>query len=215
MTVRLPNGGVFAIASAYSAPVVVTGISNTNPAVVSATGHGFVTGDIVEMTSGWSKLNNRVVRVGAVTAGTFELEGVDATSVLAYPAGTGMGAAREVQTFTQIQQVLSTNTSGGDQNFYTFQFIESDEESEIPTNKTPRRLTMTLGDDPSLPGYIEVAKANEDRLVRAIRFSLAGGGFIFYNGFVSVNETPTTTTNEIMQTTMTVAIQGRPTRYAA
>ena len=83
MSVRLPNGGLFAIASAYAAPVVITGITNANPAVVSASAHGFVEGDIVEMTSGWSKLNNRVVRVGAVTAGTFEIEGLDASSALA------------------------------------------------------------------------------------------------------------------------------------
>lgn len=213
-TVSLPNGGTFAIASAYGSNITVTAITNANPAVATATAHGLSNGDIIEVTSGWAKLNNRIVRVANVTANTFELEGINTTSTISYPAGAGTGTVRAATTFVQLAQILNTNTSGGEQNFAAYQFLESDESSEIPTNKSPRRLTLSLADDPTLPGYIEAAEANEDRLVRAVRFSLPSGSKIYYNGFVTVNETPSTTTNEIMAVEMTLAIQGRATRYA-
>lgn len=215
MSVKLPNGGSFAIASAYGSAITVTGITNANPAVATATAHGLSNGDVIEVTSGWSKLNNRVVRVANVTANTFELEGIDTSSTTAYPAGTGIGSVREVTAFAQLSQVLNTSTSGGEQQFTSYQFLESDQESQIPTNKSAMTLTLTLADDPTLPGYIEAAKANEDRLQRAVRFALSGGGFIFYNGFVTVNETPSTTVNEVMSVQMTISLQGRVTRYAA
>jgi hypothetical protein len=215
MAVSLPNGGTFAIASAYGSNITVTAITNASPAVATATAHGLSNGDIVEVTSGWSKLTNRVVRVANVAANTFELEGIDTTSTVSYPAGAGTGTVREVTSFVQLAQILNTATSGGEQNFTAYQFLESDEASEIPTNQSPRRLTLSLADDPTLPGYIEAAEANEDRLVRAVRFALPSGSVIYYNGFVSVNETPSTTSNEIMAVEMTLAIQGRATRYAS
>lgn len=215
MSVKLPNGGTFAIASAYGSNITVTALSNANPAVATATAHGLANGDIVEVNSGWAKLNNRICRVIGVTANTFNLEGIDTASTASYPASGGTGYVRKVTTFAQLAQVLSTTTSGGEQQFASYQFLESDEASEIPTNKSPRRLVLSLADDPTLPGYIEAAKANEDRLQRAIRFSLPGGGFIYYNGYVSVNETPSTTQNEVMAVQLTLAMQGRATRYAS
>lgn len=213
MTVRLPNGGTFAIASAYGAAITVTAITNANPAVATATAHGLSNGDVIEVTSGWSKLNNRVVEVANVTANTFELVGIKTTSTTAYPAGSGTGSVREVTTFVQIAQILSTNTSGGEQQYATAQFLESDEAIELPTNKSPRRLTLSIADDATLPGYIVATEANEDRLTRAIKFTLPDGGRIYYNGFVTINETPTTTANEVMSVEMNVAIQGRTIRY--
>lgn len=215
MTVKLPNGGTFAIASAYGSTIVVTNITNADPAVVNSVGHGLANGDVIEITSGWAKLNSRIVRIANKTADTFELEGIDTSSTTAYPVGGGGGSVRQATTFIQLAQVLNTATSGGEQNFTSYQFLEDDEENEIPTNKSPRRLTLTLADDPTLPGYIESAKANEDRLLRAVRFSLAGGSFIYYNGFVSVNETPSTTQNEVMAVQWTLAMRGRATRYAS
>jgi hypothetical protein len=215
MAVKLPNGGTFAIASAYGSSITITALSNANPAVATATAHGLSNGDIIEVSSGWAKLNNRPVRVVGVTANTFNLEGIDTTSTTAYPAAGGTGTVRKVNTFVQLAQILSTATSGGEQQFTTYQFLESDEASEIPTNKSPRRLTLSLADDPTLPGYIEAAKANEDRLQRVIRFSLPNGSVIYYNGYVSVNETPSTTQNELMAVELTLALQGRATRYAA
>lgn len=215
MAVKLPNGGTFAIASAYGSVINVTALTNANPAVATAAGHGLSNGDIIEVTSGWSKLNNRPVRVANVTANTFELENIDTSSTTAYPAGGGVGSVRKVNSFVQLAQVLDTGTSGGEQQFVQYQFLEADQESNIPTTKSAMTLTLTLADDDTLPGYKEAVKANEDRLMRVVRFALPGGSTIYYNGFVSVNETPSTTQNQVMSVQATIALQGRVTRYAA
>lgn len=215
MGVKLPNGGTFEIASAYAAPITVTALTNANPAVATATAHGLSNGDIIEVTSGWAKLNNRVVRVANVTANTFDLEGIDTSDTTAYSAGGGTGSVREITTFVQLAQVMSVQTTGGEQQFVNYQFLEDDEESQIPTNKSARGLTMTMGDDPTLPGYIEASKANEDRNLRAIKFNVPGGSKILYNGYVSVNETPSANLNEIMSVQLTLSMRGRATRYAS
>ena len=38
---------------------------------------------------------------------------------------------------------------------------------------------------------------------------------IYYNGYISVSDTPTLQVNEVMARTMTIALDGRPTRYKA
>jgi len=217
MAVSLPNGGTFAIASAYVASVVISDISNANPAVITtSTAHGLVVGDIIEVSSGWSKLNGKVVRVAsAPTATTATLEGINTSSTSLYPAGGGAGSLREVSTFVQLSQILGTSTQGGEQQFATYQFLEADQESQIPTSKSAQSVTLTIADDPTLPGYIVAKAANDDRAVRAVRFRLANGSTIYYNGYVSINETPTTTANEVMSVQATISLAGTPTRYAA
>lgn len=215
MGVKLPNGGTFEIASAYGSAITVTALTNANPAVATATAHGLSNGDIIEVTSGWAKLNNRVVRVTGVTANTFNLEGIDTSSTAAYPASGGTGSVRKVTTFVQLAQIMGTQTTGGEQQFATYQFLEDDEESQIPTNKSARGLSLTIADDPTLPGYIEAAKANEDRNLRAVRFNIPGGSKILYNGYVSVNETPSTDLNAVMAVQFTLSMRGRATRYAS
>lgn len=215
MSVKLPNGGVFAIASVYSAAKAVTILTNANPAVATSTAHGLANGDIVVISaSGWNRLQERAVRVSGITANTFELEGIDTTNVTTYPIGSGIGSVKLANSFLQIPQILKTATEGGQQQFATFQFLEDDFETRMPTKKSAKGLSLTIGDDPTLPGYIEMAKANEDRLQRVIRFSLPGGSFIYYNGYVTVDETPSTTQDEIMAVEGSISFK-TATRYAS
>jgi Phage tail tube protein, TTP len=214
MSYTLPDGGIFAIASAYGSALTVSAITNANPAVATSTAHGFANGDYVEITSGWANLNNRVVRVAGVAANTFQLEGINTTSTTRYPAAGGTGTVRKVNTFTQISQVLSTGTDGGEQQFATYRPLESDREFRIPTGVSAQGLTLGLVDDPTLAGYIACVAAKEDRLQRALLFTLAGGSKIVYNGFVGINETPTTNAGEVMQVTASFSLNAAPVRYA-
>lgn len=100
MSVKLPNGTTFAIASGYGSPVSVTSLSNASTTVATASAHGLTEGDFVEVTSGWSRLNGKVVRVGTADTGTFELEGIDTSSTTAYPAGSGIGTVRKISGWT-------------------------------------------------------------------------------------------------------------------
>lgn len=77
------------------ADVTITGITQANPAVVTAAGHGFSNGDIVviQSVSGMSEVNNRHFVVASAATNTFALTGCDSSSYTAYVSG---GTASEV-----------------------------------------------------------------------------------------------------------------------
>lgn len=216
MSVKLPNGVTLAIATAYEAADTVSAVTNANPAVATTSAvHGITTGDFIEVTSGWAKLNNRVVRAAAASGSTLSYEGIDATNTQAYPTGSGGGSVRKISTFTQISQILELSSSGGEMQFVTYSFLEQDFESQLPTQSSPMTMTIGVADDPTLPGYIALKNVAETRALVALKATLPDGSVILYNGYVSFNETPTMTKNQLMQVTATFSLQGRPVRYAA
>lgn len=213
--VSLPNGVVFSLATAYGSPINVTAVSNANPPVCTAAAHGLNDGDIIEFTSGWQKLNGRLFRVTEKDTGTFKLEGVNASSTADFPAGSGTGTVRKVTTFTQISQVTDLSTSGGEQQFATYSFLENDFESQIPTNSSAQSVSMVIADDPSLAGYIALKAAAETRDVRGLKAQYPNGSVAYYNGYVSLNETPTLTKGSINTVTATFSLLAKLTRYAS
>lgn len=215
MAVSLPNGVTFALATAYGAVKAISAITNANPGVASAAAHGFSDGDFVEITSGWSRLNNRVVRVDAPTTDAFNVEGINTTSTLNYPSGTGGGSAREITQWTQISQIMELSTSGGEMQFTTYSFLEQDFESQLPTQSSAMTITMGIADDPALAGCQALKSLADAREPVALKATMPNGSVILYNGYVSFNETPTMTKNSVMVVNATFSLQGRPVRYAA
>lgn len=216
MAVSLPNGTLFYIASGYGSALSVTSVTNANPGVATSTAHGLSNGDFVEVTSGWSKLTNRIVRVASSLTNTFAYEGIDTTSTTLFPAGSGTGSVRKISGWTQIQQVLSTQSQGGTQNFANYQFLESDTETRIPTFKAAAGLDLQVADDPTLAGYIAASTANDDRLPRAIKAVLPNGSIILYSGYISVVKTPSMNVNQPMQVQITASfLNPEPVRYAS
>ena len=215
MAVSLPNGSLVAIASGYGSDVTISAISNADPGVATAAAHGFSDGDYIEVTSDWSRLTDRVVRVDGSTTGTFDLEGINTSSTTIFPAGAGAGTARDITGFTQLAQITGSQSSGGEQQFLDYQFLEADAAKRIPTFKSPAQITFTVADDPSLPGYALAKVANDDRLPRAVRVTLANGGILLYNCYVSLSTIPSLTVNELMTVQVTLSLLGEPVRYAS
>lgn len=215
MSVSVPNGALVAIASGYGSPLTVTDISNASEASVSSTAHGLVAGDLVEVTSGWSRLTNKIVRVKSATTDAFVLEGYDTTSTQIYPAGGGAGSVRKITGSTQLSQILTSATDGGVQQFVNYQFLESEMESRIPTIKSAAGLTFEVADDATQPGYILAGHANDDRLPRAVTVTLPSGSKILYNAYISLNRTPSLTINAVMASQVTLSLLAEPVRYAS
>lgn len=211
---RLPDGAIVSIATTYGTAKTVSAITNATPGVATSTSHGFTDGDILVMESGWSNLNNRVVRVDNSATNAFDVEGIDTSSVTLFPAGSGTGTATEVTAFTQITQIMGFATSGGDQQFATYSFLEQNFETQIPTIFSAQSITIDIADDPSLAGYIALKTASDARAVRALKIAMPDGSTIYYNGYVSFNETPTVSKGAVMQVKATFSLLGRPTRYA-
>lgn len=213
MAFRLPNGSTVDLAATYGNSVTITAISNAATAVVTAAAHGLSDGDYVEITSGWLGLNGRIFRVDNTTTGTFELEGINTTDTNRYPTGGGAGSLREVATTVQVAQITDVATSGGDQQFLTFGFLEENDDRQIPTTRSPQTITFTVADDPS-QAFVPVAEAADQRRTpNGVFLNLPDGSKILYNGYLSFSETPSLSRNNLMVRTMTFSLSGRPTRY--
>lgn len=216
MTVRIPNGAIIAMASGYVAADTVTAATNASPSVLTTSAaHGILNGAFFEFNSGWSRADGRIFRAIAASGSSISPEGLDTTSTAAYPAGSGIGTIREISGWTTINQILSTQSDGGDQQFATYQLLEGDTEKRIPTVKSAAGLTLTIADDPTLAGYLAIAAANEDRAQRAFRVTLPGGSILLYNALVSLDPTPSLTVNDVMAVTVTLSFVGAPVRYAS
>lgn len=214
MAVTLPNGALVAIANAYDPVVNMASITNADPALATmAADHGILTGDYIEVTSGWSRLTDKVVRAGTVAGTSVPLLGVDTTLESIYSAGGGAGSVRRITGWTQLAQILQSTSNGGEQQFLEYQFLESDAQKRIPTFKSAAGLQFSIADDPTLPGYILAAEANDDRLPRAVRITLPNGAVIMYNAYISLNKTPSLTVNELMACEVTLSLLNEPVRY--
>ncbi len=215
MSVKLPNGSILSLATTYGSAKTISAVTNANPAVATSTSHGFSNGDIVEITSGWTKVNSRIYRVANVATNSFEIEGLDTTSTTLYPAGTGIGSAREITALTQITQILGMTTNGGDMQFTTYSFLESDAENQLPTQASAQSIQLDIADDPSLAGYIALKAAAGGRALTGLKLLLPDNSFLLYNGYVSFNETPSLTKGQVMAVKSTFSLQGAPVRYAS
>ena len=216
MSVKLPNGVLFALATSYAAADTVTAVTNANPGVATtAAPHGIADGAFIEVTSGWSKLNNRIVRADNAVGSSITYEGIDTSNTQTYPPGSGIGSIREITNWTQISQILECTTSGGEMQFTTYSFLEQDFESQLPTQSSPMSIEITIADDDTLPGFLALKAVAETRNLVGLRATLPNGSLILFNGYVSFNETPTMTKGQIMGVKTTFNLQGRPVRYAS
>jgi DNA-binding NarL/FixJ family response regulator len=138
MSYTLPAGGSLAIASTYGTAVTMSAITNATEAVATlAAGHNVVVGDILEVTSGWELLNNRVVRVKTVSTNSITFENINTTSTTFYPAGEGVGSVRRITAFTTITQVGAIAFSGGDQQFEDTSSVFGRTDTQMPATRTP------------------------------------------------------------------------------
>jgi hypothetical protein len=215
MAITLANGTTISIASGYGADVTISAVTNADPGVATAAAHGFADGDYIDVVSGWVNLNDRIVRVDGATTGTFELEEVDTTSTTLFPPGGGTGTCRKITGWTQLTQVLNSTSSGGEQQFWTGQFLEGDREIRIPTTKSASGLEFQIADDPAQPGYQLAKQANDDRLPRAVLVTLANGQKLLYKAYISLSLIPSLNVNEPMTNQVTLSLLGLPVRYAS
>lgn len=213
MAVALPNGVTLAIATAYATALTVTAASSASETLLTVT-NTLAVGDFVEFVSGWSRANNRVFRVKSPTGTNLVLEGLDTTSNVQFPTGSGVGTIRKINTFTQLAQITGLTSSGGEPQYTTFSFLEQDFDTQIPTTTSAQTLAMEIADDPLLPGYQALRTVALSRAQTALRATLPQGGFILYNGIFALDETPSLTKGNLMTIKAGVALQGRPVRYA-
>lgn len=213
---QVPTGTTFFIASAYATAKTVTAVSNAVEAVVSSTAHGYSNGDIIEMTSGWGRLNKRVYRVKAVAADSFTLEGQDTTNTTFFPAGTGVGSARKINTFTQITSVMNPQSSGGDPKTVNYKFVESDVEYSINDGFAATNYTMELDADAiGSAGYTALKSLTEVQTDTCLQMVTRSGSKVYQPCTVALNESIRLQDGQINRVTCAFSGNNRLTRYAS
>lgn len=213
MGYKIPNGGYFQHAATYDAVLPFTALSNAAEAVATVTGASLSPGDIVLLSSGWSKLDNKVVRVKAATATAITLEGIDTADVLLFPAGGGVGTMKKVLTWVQIPQITDLAFAGGEQNYTDVVFLEDDQGRQIPTDKAATSMTLTIADDPAKPFNAVLRKADARKQVEAARLVLPGNDQLLYGTFTSFSNQPAVVRNNLLTRIVSLALQSEPTRY--
>lgn len=216
MASYLINGAKYALSRSISAAVAISAISNADPAVAT-TATPPADGAIVVLTSGWSELNDVVARADSPTATAFTIEGYDTTSTTRFPAGEGVGAYRTASDFIGLDQVRDVTYEGGEQQFFTFQYVEdaSGRQRRKPVNKSPSGFNIMLDYDPAKPWFDELVEMDRNKEPVVMREVLTNGAVIYHYGYVSFNKEPTKTLNENMTVMATFSPICDSVRYGA
>lgn len=129
--------------------------------------------------------------------------------------GSSAGSARAITAWQEISQTTAFSTSGGDQQFVSYQPIEARREIQLPSVQSATSIALTIADDISLPQYAVLKAASDDQQPRAVRIVLPNGAEIYYNVLVSLNPNPTLAINAINTISVTLSLQADPARYTA
>jgi len=211
---QVPTGATFFIASAFAASRAVTAVTNAAEAVVTSTTHGYSNGDIVEITSGWGRINRRAFRIKSVTTDTFVLEGADTTNTTFFPPGSGAGSVRKVNTFTQITSVMNPSSSGGEPKTVTYKFVESDVEYSINDGFTATSYQLEMdADSIGSAGYTALKTLTDVQTDTILRVVLRSGSILLVPCTVALNESVSMQEGQINRVTAAFNGNNRATRY--
>jgi len=178
--------------------------------------HGYTNGDIVEITSGWGRLNRRNFRIKSVTTDTFVLEGADTTSTTFYPVGTGIGSVRKIAAFTQITTTMNPQSTGGDPKTVTYKYVESDVEYSINDGFTATSYTLELdADSIGSAGYTALKTLTEVQTDTSLKIVTRNGALIFQPCTVALNEAIRMQDGQINRVSVSFNGNNRLTRYAS
>ena len=213
MAITLSTGVQIKIAKSYAAAVSFTNISNAPEAVITVA-NTLTNGDIVEVTSAWGLIDKRLYRVKAATAGSFTLEGCNTTGTKF--TGSGGGSFRKVLDtgWTEITQVKSISTSGGEQQFADVTAINDVVSRQVPTTRGAVNVTLEVYDDPSQAYFPDVIAADESRTPYGLYMIFANGSKTLANAYWSISRVPNIATNEAMTASISLSFAAEPVRYA-
>ena len=211
----VPTGTTFAVATVFAAAKTISAISNAAEAVVSSTAHGLLAGDVVEVTSGWGRLNRRVFEVKSATTDAFVIA-VDTQSQNFYPVGSSAGSVRKVQTWTQISQITGASSSGGDPKTVDYKYVESDVSYSINDGFNATQYTLTIDADAiGTPGFDALKQLTDVQTDTVLRMLSRSGARLYMPSTVSLNDVPSLNDGQINTVSAVFNGNNRPIRYKA
>ncbi len=214
MAYYFPEGSSIQFSNTLGAAKTITAATNANPAVLTSTAHGYVTGDEVLFTSGWEDATDTVYKVTVIDANTFSLQGLNTSNTSFFPAGSGTGTTQELSAWSAVPQVLNISTSGGDARFTTVSPLAKRNDINVPTGFNALSMTLTMGHDPSNATYQTMLDISRTLSKVALKLVLSGGGTMYGYGYMSVAEAPTLSRNQANQVNAALTMLGRAISYS-
>lgn len=215
---QVPTGTTIAVASVFASSLPFTAASNAAETVLTmASTAGLANGDIVEVTSGWGRLNKRAARVKNLSANvSITLEAMDTTNTNFFPSGSGAGSVRKVTTFQTIASVTAISSSGGDPIQVDYKYLDSDVRYSINDGFNASSYTLTIDADAiGTAGYTALKSLTDVQTDTILRVTTRSGQINLIPCTVALNEAVQLNDGQI--NTVTCAFNGnnRLTRYAS
>lgn len=163
--------------------ITITGITNANPAVITAT-NTLTDGDLVVIKGvvGMPKINDRTVRVVNASGTDFEAESLDSSNFGAYVSG---GTAEEVDGFVLFDSITNLSFSDDPPQEQDATTIHDSEEVTVFGLDSASTGSFTTIADPLSTTSLEISKAREANERRAFRVTLQSGYVGIVNAFVA------------------------------
>lgn len=215
MSLYFAEGSKFYFSSTFAAAKTVTTVSNASPAVATSVAHGYVDGDELLFTSGWEDATDSVFKADQLTVDTVGLLGLNSTNTSFFAAGTGTGTLQKVSNWTEIPQVLSISTSGGDARFTTVDLLAKRNSLNVPTGFNAMSMTVTMAHDPANANYQSMLDIARGQSKVAFKMVLSGGAIAYAYGYLSVSEAPSISRNQVNQVNAAFTFIGRFVSYAS
>lgn len=224
MGMTLATGTTISVAKTYGAPVALSAATNSATAGFAATtsmttgsAHGFVSGDYVEITSSWGRLNQRIARCTTGTTGsTVVLENVDTFDTGKFPSGTGgTGSLRKITAWTALSQLKSLSSGGGDMQSADATSLDDVVEKKIPTIRSAVTMDVEVYDDPTLAWYADVTVASDSMKPYGLMITPPNNARIVANAYWSLSKVPMVSKNEVITTKLSLSYASDPIRYTS
>ena len=215
MAYYFPEGSKVYFTNTFAAAKTVSAATNADPAVLTATAHGYADNDELLFTSGWEDATDMVFKADQLSTDTLSLLGLDTTNTSFYPAGSGTGTLKKLSNWVEVPQVLGVSTSGGDARFTTIDLLAKRNSINVPTGFNATSMTLTLAHDPANANYQSMLDISRGLSNVAFKLVLSGGAVMYGYGYLSVSEAPQLNRNQVNQVQAAITFLGRPMSYAS
>lgn len=198
--------------SALGADKTISGITLATTGVVTSTAHGLANGNYVRftITNGMQQLADRVLRIAAVTANTFEIEGVNTVAYDAFVSGK----CNLVTMGNSFQTLMDASPSGGEQQFIIYRLLHDDVENQIPSVKSPQSYSFRSLWDVADATLIAAEAASDAAAQKAFLFTFSNSTKYVSSGYVGMTFQPGGSAGEIVECSVNITGKGRGKGYA-
>lgn len=212
MKINVWSKVAIAVQTLLATAVVITAITKANPAVASATAHGYTDNDILLLKiQGMRQVDLAVVRVANSDTGTFELDGIDSTTFDTFSSGT----AQKITFGANAATFQDVSPSGGEAAEIDVKTIHDDQDRVIPGNKSA--LSFSFGSiwDVADPALVALKGFDSTKAPCAVMFRFTTGDLVYFAAIPSLSLAPGGSAGNVVTTPVKLNVSGRLSNYAS